>query len=359
MYHNAEAVRPARRPPTAYHRFDQLESRVRFSLEGSGRYPVAMRIVVLVSLVLVLAACGGQSGRSSPAPPALPVRSTAASAQAGGAQRLPAFSHIFLIVMENKDYGDIIGSAAAPYLNSLAAQYGLATDYFAVAHPSLPNYLALIGGSTYGVESDCTSCFQNAPNLADQLQSQGKSWKAYMEDLPRPCFLGSDSGRYALKHNPWLYFDDVRNSPARCQQVVPLTQLDADLAANTLPNLAWITPNLCHDMHDCSVGDGDSWLASFLPKLLGAQAWRDGGLILITWDEGSSDAGCCNAAHGGHVPLLVIAPGMRQGFRSNSPLDHYSVLRTIEDAWSLGHLGAAGSPATASLAPFFSPAATP
>jgi hypothetical protein len=316
-----------------------------------------MRVTFLFALGLLLCGCGRSSPRSAAPGPAqspssIPLPGSPAPAAA-------PFSHIFLIVFENKDFGDIIGSAQAPYLNSLAARYGLATNYFAVAHPSLPNYLALVGGSTFGVESDCTSCFQTAPNLADQFDRQGRSWKAYIEDLPQPCFLGSSSGDYALKHNPWLYFNDIRNTPQRCHQVVPLTQLRADLTAGALPDFAWITPSLCHDMHDCSVKSGDSWLASFLPPLLAAPAWQQGGLILILWDEGNSDAGCCGNASGGRVPLLVIAPNTPPGYRSSTPLDHYSVLQTIEDAWALGRLGGAASPKTASLREFFRGSPTP
>ena len=306
---------------------------------------------------LLLCACGG-SARRVPATAPTSSRPTAASTRVPSVA-VPTFSHIFLIVFENKDYADVIGSTQASYLNRLAAQYALATNYFAVAHPSLPNYLALTGGSTFGVGSDCTACFQHAPNLADQIEAHGRTWKAYMEDLPRPCFLGSKSGQYAIKHDPWLYFDDVRTSPSRCGRVVPLSQLSRDIAANSVPDLAWITPNLCHDMHDCSVQAGDTWLASFLPPLLAAPAWQEGGLILIVWDEGSSDAGCCGDAHGGHVPLLVIARDARPGFQSRAALNHYSVLRTIDDAWSLGHLGDAAAPATASLAQFFTAPAAP
>lgn len=304
-------------------------------------------ILVLLGLALFAAACSGGSEAPSPSStaPATPAPTAGAA--------LPNFSHIFLIVMENKEYGDLIGNAHAPYINQLAARYGLATNYYAVAHPSLPNYLALISGGTQGVTSDCTSCFQNAPNLADQLDAHHRTWKAYAESLPHACYLGANTGDYAMKHVPWLYFNDIRTAPQRCGQVVPLSQLPQDLAGGSLPDFAWITPNLCHDMHNCSVQTGDSWLASFLPSILNAPAWRQGGLILITWDEGSSDAQCCGAGSGGLVPLLVIAPDVPPGFRSATALDHYSVLRTIEDAWSLGELGKAALPATGTLAQFF------
>lgn len=322
-----------------------------------------IKLARLALLVFVLAVLTCACERIAPPPPPAAARTGAAppapagTLPPGGSSTtgLPNFSHIMLIVMENKEAGDVIGSAQAPYINRLAGSYGRATSYYAVAHPSLPNYLALLAGGTLGVTSDCANCLQRAPNLADQLDAHGRSWKAYMEDLPRPCFLGVAAGQYARKHNPWLYFTDIRSSAERCSRVVPLNQLGNDLALGNLPDFAWVTPNLCHDMHDCSVQAGDAWLASFLPALLASPSWQQGGVIFITWDEGSSDAGCCAAGGGGLVPLLVIAPGMRAGFRVSTPLTHYSLLRTIEDAWSLGELGLAASPQTPTLAGFFSP----
>src|SRR5256884_9210037 len=139
----------------------------------------ATRLRRWIGALLGLAALGVVGVGASPAP-------------AAAAGTVPAFNHIFTIVMENHSYGQIIGSGSAPYINSLAAKYGLATNYFAVAHPSLPNYLALTGGSTFGITSDCTTCFVSAPNIAkDRVDASGRSWKAYMESMPRPCFLNS------------------------------------------------------------------------------------------------------------------------------------------------------------------------
>lgn len=264
----------------------------------------------------------------------------------------PSISHIFLIVMENKEYGDIIGSAAAPYLNQLAGQYALAERYYGIRHPSLPNYLALLGGDTFGITSDCTNCFVNKPNLVDALEAKGKTWRAYEEDLPSPCYLGASSGGYALKHDPFLYFDDIRNNPGRCQNVVPLTQLDTDLSTGAVPDFVWITPNLRHDMHDASVSTGDAWLASFVPRILASEAWRNDGLLMIVWDEGSTNAGCCGVASGGHIPALFISPAGKPGYRITEPATHYSVLRTIEDLWGLERLGHSTDPSVTPLLDF-------
>jgi hypothetical protein len=246
---------------------------------------------------------------------------------------VPAFDHIFTIVMENHSYSQIIGSGSAPYINSLAAKYGLATNYFAVAHPSLPNYLALTGGSTFGITSDCTTCFVSAPNIAkDRVEASGRSWKAYMESMPKACFVG-DSYPYMQKHDPFIYFNDIRTNAAECNKVVPYSTLATDLkSAGTTPNYAWITPNMCNDMHDCSVSTGDTWLKNNVPAILNSAAFTaQNSLLMITWDED-------NGSSGNHVATLVIAKSVPAGFRSGVHYTHYSLLRTVESAWGLSPL---------------------
>ena len=277
---------------------------------------------------------------------------------------VPAFSHVFEIVLENKAYDRIIGSSSAPYINALAQQYGLATNFYAITHPSLPNYLALIGGSTFGVTQDCTDCFVNAPNLTDQLEASGKTWKAYMESMPSPCFVGDSGTLYRQKHNPFIYFDDIRLNPDRCNRIVPFTQFDQDLTANTLPDYIWITPNMCNDMHDCTVSAGDAWLKSWVPKILASPAWQQNGLLLITWDESRSAdvSGCCQDAAGGHIATLVISPLSAPRFQSAVAYDHYSLLRTIEDGLGLPPLAGAACACAPPLTDFFdgaAPTATP
>ena len=256
--------------------------------------------------------------------------------------------------MENHEYGSVIGSAAAPYVNSLAASYGLATNYYAASHPSLPNYLALTAGSTFGIASDCTTCYVSATNIADQVEGSGRSWKAYMEDMPAPCYLGASSGNYAMKHDPFLYYNDIRNNAPRCAaHVVPFTQFGTDLASGQVPNFSWITPNMCNDTHDCSVATGDAWLHNVVPAITGSAAFRNGGVLFITWDEGSSSAGCCADAWGGHVATLVISPRVISGYRSAIAENHYGLLRTIEDGFRLGHLGAAAWSSNTALREYF------
>jgi hypothetical protein len=248
---------------------------------------------------------------------------------------IPAFDHIFVVIMENHGYDEIIGSADAPYLNQLATKCGVAANYTSVAHPSLPNYLALTGGDTYGVTTDCTDCFQSAPNLAvDRIAASGRTWRAYMESMPSPGFVG-DSYPYMQKHDPFIYYDDIRTDPAQLANVVPYSQLATDLAtAATTPAFGWITPNMLDDMHDGTVAQGDTWLSTAVPALLAAPAWTEqNSLLVITWDEDDN-------APGNQVATFVIASGVAAGFTSAVAYNHYSLLRTIEAAWGLEPLTA-------------------
>ncbi|HUS16788.1 MAG TPA: alkaline phosphatase family protein, partial [Chloroflexia bacterium] len=275
------------------------------------------------------------------------------------AEPAPAASgarHVILIVMENKEHEEISSSVHAPYFNALAAQYAQADEYHAIRAPSLPNYLALMSGHTFGVSTDCTDCFQDAPSLPDQLETAGKTWGGYFEDMPSPCFLEASSGGYAMKHNPFAYFLAIRNDPQRCARIMPLTQLSTDLAANTLPDFSLIVPNLCHSGHDCDTKTGDEWLASVVPTILAAPAWKDGGTLAITWDEGYSGHTCCGGtAWGGRVALLVASPTGPSGYHSSTPYSHYSLLRSIEDVWSLPHLGHADEAVTLPLTDLLPP----
>lgn len=259
-----------------------------------------------------------------------------------------AAAHVAVIVMENEEYRSIIGSAQAPFINRLARQYGMASHMYATGHPSLPNYLALTGGSTFGVEQDCTGCSVRASNLATQLQSAGISWTAYMEGLPHPCFTGGGAGAYAKKHDPFVYFTSVARNRALCTHVVPFDRLATDEAGGRLPRFIWITPNLCHDMHDCSVARGDRFLAGVVPQLLASLG--PNGILFLTWDEGSSDSGCCRSAHGGHIAMIVAGPGARLGARLRTPTDQYSVLSAVEGLLGLPRLRFAACQCTPSLA---------
>jgi phosphatidylinositol-3-phosphatase len=252
---------------------------------------------------------------------------------AGAAQArngVPAFRHVVVILFENKESSSVLGTTEAPTFNAIQSRYAGLTTYYGVSHPSLPNYLALVGGSTFGIDSDCTSCIVNARNLADTLQVKHKTWKLYAEGLPYPGFTGPYAGRYAKKHAPFLYFRDVVRSKQRLRRVVPLTQLRRDLQARRLPNFAFVVPDLCHSMHDCSVSTGDTWLASQLPPLLALPKT----VVFVIFDEGESDD-----HGGGHVPALALGTAVRRGARFTAATNHYGLLRTVEDAWGLPLLG--------------------
>ena len=269
---------------------------------------------------------------------ALAVALLAAAAAAGvggatGERAVPRFRHVVLIVFENEDYGSVIGAREAPTFNALARRYALLTRSYGVSHPSLPNYLALVGGSTFGIRSDCTTCFVSGRSLADTLAAAGLSWASYEEGLPSAGSEVPYSGRYALKHSPFLYFRSVRSSPARRADVVPLTRFAPDLRAGRLPAVSLVVPDLCHSMHDCSVATGDRWLREFLRPLLASPELAQSAVI-VTFDEGSTDA-----RGGGHVATLVLGPLVRSGARSGQIVRHYGVLRTIEDGLGLAHLG--------------------
>lgn len=276
--------------------------------------------------------------------------STAVSTLAPESDTVPTFDHIILILLENRDYSAVIGGAQMPHLKALAHQYVLLSNYFAVSHPSLPNYIALVSGSTDNIKSDCTTCFVNQPNLGDLLDASGHTWKTYQEDMPSPCFVG-DSKPYVQKHNPFIYFNSIRLNPGRCDKsIVPLTTLDSDMAANQLPSFSLIMPNYCDSGHSCPAETADNWVYNMVTKLQASTALGKKSLIIITFDEGaeSSDASCCGLGPrgGGQVATILISPQAKPGFEDNTPYSHYSLLKTILMAWKLPELGQTGPSST-------------
>jgi hypothetical protein len=263
------------------------------------------RLLVLVG-VLVLCGCGGAQSAMGPA---------------------PAFDRAIVVVLENKARSQVLGNRAAPAFSAFARQGAVLSGYRGVTHPSLPNYLALVSGSTHGIASDCTSCTVAGPSLADTLEAHGLTWKAYAEGLPQPGWTGPYRGSYAKKHVPFLYFRRVLASPARLRRVVPLSQLGRDRAAGKLPTFSLVVPDLCHDMHSCSVETGDAWLKRFLPPLLKLP----GTAVFVVFDESdSADPG---------IPALALGPLVRPGSRYSRAMSHYGLLRTIEDGLGVPRLG--------------------
>jgi phospholipase C len=282
----------------------------------------------------------------------------AASGPCGTTTAPHAYQHVIWIWMENHSFGDIIGNTSqAPYINSLAASCGLATNYHNTTHPSLPNYLAATSGLAQGslpVLSflDCNVsavCDTSAPSIF----GQGETWKAYEESMPSNCDR-SNSGEYAVRHNPPPYYTKLSGCASRD---VPYTQLVSDLANNALPAFSFITPNLIDDMHDGTIAQGDAWLASNLPAVLNSAPYLAGTTaVFITWDEGSggypiedcddttsTDSSC-------RVPTIVISPSTPAGTASGTFFSHYSLLGTTEELLGLPKLASASSSATMTAA---------
>ncbi|MEW5938592.1 MAG: alkaline phosphatase family protein [Chloroflexota bacterium] len=262
---------------------------------------------------------------------------------------VPNFRYIVIVVFENKEFGFVIGNSRMPAYNRYASDYATLTQYYAVTHPSLPNYIAMISGDTQGITSNCEDCFVNATSLPDLIEASGRAWRTYQEDMPFPCFVGSKVN-YVQKHNPFIYFDPIRLDAARCERtIVPLSLLPLDLAVGLLPNFVFITPNLCNSAHDCGLDVADGWLANLMSTLQPAlDATGEPYLIVLTWDEGQGNHSCCGlpAEAGGRVATVLISPQVKNGFQDDTPYSHYSLLKTIAEAWGLPYLGHAADELT-------------
>jgi phosphatidylinositol-3-phosphatase len=236
---------------------------------------------------------------------------------AGSAVGVPRLAQAVVIVFENHERSDILGPGGAQTFKRLAATYAQATDYHAIAHPSLPNYLAFASGSTHGVTNDCTDCPQSGQTVGSQLTAKHRSWAAYAEGYP-------DSSRFAKKHLPFLYF------PGGAAHVLPIQRFNPrKLAAYSL-----VVPDLCNDMHDCSIATGDHWLHNFITPLLTVKDTA----IFIAFDEGTSNAG-----GGGNVALIIAGTAVRRHSVFKAATSHYGLLRTVESALGLPLLGHARS----------------
>jgi len=263
---------------------------------------------------------------------------------------VPSFDQVYLIVMENREYDAIVGNPDAPFLNSLVATYGLAANYDAIAHPSQPNYIALLAGDTLGVTTDGRYDL-GGTNLADQLDAVGKSWHVYEQDYPGDCSPAGSAygpvdlvglaGYYFRKHNPAISFTDISGQPTRCAAITSLSSFDPSAA-----NFELIVPNTYNDMHSAPVATGDVFLKDFVPLITNSPDFARS-LLVITWDEGTSNVG-----GGGHVATLVISPLLvRAGMESSVAHDHFSMLRTIQLGLGLPCLG--NSCAANDLSEFF------
>ncbi len=299
-----------------------------------------LRALAAVTVVAALAACSNNpapTATGAGAGSAAVAGSTSSGGPAGGGGgAVPAFKHVYLMVLENEDYGTLIGGGL-PFINSLTAKYAVAANYRAITHPSQPNYVALFSGSTQGVTSDGKYDL-TGQNLADQLEAHGKTWAVFEQGYPGNCDTkGSgpsvsdgpgQAGPYVRKHNPAISFTDISSNPTRCGNIRNLSAFDPAAA-----DFEMVIPNLCNDMHNCSPAVGDAFLKDFVPSIVNSPAFA-GSVLFITTDEGKGDSG----SDGGRVATLVVSPLVKTGFESQTAYSHYSLLRTIEDAWGLGCL---------------------
>jgi hypothetical protein len=293
---------------------------------------------------------------------------------------MPHYAHIFVIVEENKDYDEVIGNPAAPHLNALAREYGNATQFYAETHPSEPNYVAMVGGDTFGIQDDAPHTI-DAPSIATQLEAAGLTWKDYLESIPSPGSLATSAENfYASKHSGFVDFLSVQRDPNRSQELVGFDRFYADLKAGDVPNLAFVVPNLCNEMHgaglsapeDCQflhfghlVSRGDEHAAEIVSSIMDSPVWRAAGnaAIVITFDEDGSHGtqGCCgndpaNPANrgGGRIPTIVITNHGPRHVTDATPYSHYSLLRTIEDAFGIDtYLRRADAPGVVPMLPLF------
>lgn len=278
------------------------------------------------ALAALLALSGCSPG--GPAEPATVQSSLTAQSAAAPASTaaLPRPQHVVVVVEENHPYQDIIGSTAAPYLNSLADQGASFTESYAVAHPSEPNYLALFSGSTQGLTDDSCPHTFSGPTLGSELLAAGHTFAGYAESMPTTGYTGCASGDYARKHNPWVDFPDIPTADNRAWTAFPTTP--AGYAA--LPTLSFVIPNLQDDMHNGTVRQGDDWLRTHLSDYA-AWAKTHHSLLMVTWDE--DDNGASN-----HIPTLVVGANVHPG-RTTEPLDHFRLLRTLEAFYALPPVG--------------------
>jgi len=275
-------------------------------------------------LALLESACGGGSSSS-----------TMTSGTSGST--VPAVTHMFIVVEENHSYGDVVGNTVMPYFNHLATSYGLATQFYANAHPSLPNYFELTAGdgsSITGLAGDNYVGPMTQDNVVRALAAAGKSWKSYAESLPAIGYLGGNSGAYLKQHNPFAYFSDVINDSAQANNIVPFSQLATDIANGNVPNYAFIVPDVNNDAHDCPLGmstctdaqklaAADQWLQTNVDPVIKSPAFQDS-IMVIVFDEGDlTDL----ANFGGHVAALIVSPKSKVGYQSTTTYQHQSVLR--------------------------------
>jgi len=286
-----------------------------------------LAVAGLAALAAVVTACSSSAPANRGSGTAS--SSTSSAPESVAPNGLPVPEHVMVVIFENEDAENIVGGRNAPYLTELAGSGATFADAHGVAHPSQPNYLAMFSGSTQGVTNDDCPLTFAGPNLASQLTAAGRTFTGYSEDLPAAGFTGCRAGGYARKHNPWVDFSDV---PADLNQ--PYSALPADFS--DLPTVSVVVPNLCNDMHDCGVAAGDRWAQQHLPAYT-AWAQDHDSLLVVTFDED-------NGSSANHIATILVGPMVATG-TSDQRVDHYSLLRTLEDMYGLPPLGEAAAAA--------------
>jgi len=299
---------------------------------------------VLFSMVLIFTGCGSVGGSSTTAANFTPGASPTPTPTPGSTPSptpaptaIPAADHVFVVVLENHAFNQVIGSPFMPYLNSLASAHSLATNYFANTHPSIGNYFMLTTGNVE-TNNDAFTSTVSSDSIPRAFAAAGKTWKAYMESLPSVGYTGGDVYPYFKHHDPFVYLTDVLNSSAELARVVPYTQLASDLGSGTLPNYAFIAPNAEDDAHDCPTGGSacldtdkltaaDNWLKNNIDPLIQSPALANS-VFIIVFDE-SLDTDLVNG--GGHVALVMAGSHVKPGFKSTTLYQHQSTLRLVLD----------------------------
>jgi phosphatidylinositol-3-phosphatase len=295
-----------------------------------------------LAATMICAGCGGVSSKVTTTPP--PPSATA--------------DHVFLVVLENHSFGQVIGNPAMPYLNGLATAHSLAADYFANAHPSIPNYFMLTTGNLETLDDNFTGTISD-DNIVRALTGAGKTWKAYVESIPSVGYTGPNAGTYLKRHNPFSYFSDVASSPAQAANMVPFSQLSTDLNAGSLPNFVYIVPNSQNDAHDCPGGGSsctddqelaaaDAWLKANIDPVINSPKFGNS-VLIITFDE-SVATDFTNG--GGQVATVLVGPHVKTGFRSSTTYQHQSLLHTILQLLNVNDMPGASAVA-ASMGEFF------
>ena len=320
-------------------------------------------LTCLVLTAILQYGCGGNSGTGSSTGSGNGGGTGGAGGGSGGGgsgsgtsgSSIPQFAHVFIVLEENHSYSDVIGSSSMPYLNGLASSNGLATQYYADAHPSLPNYFMLTlgaGTSITGTEGDAYNGVVTEDNVVRALTAAGKTWKSYAESLPSVGYLGTDTGAYLRHHVPFTYFSDVQSSSIQASNIVPFTQLATDIANNSLPDCAFIVPNVNDDAHNCPVGlssctsdqmlaAADQWLSANIGPLLASTAFQNS-LLIITFDEAEDTD---TEYGGGHVPAVIVSPLAKPGYQSTTLYQHESTLRLMMEGLGVGDLPGAAATA--------------